>query len=94
MGRAWPRPTSPGRPPSISRAHPGASPAQVKSALLNNREQIALLNDPDGNNEGVLRVAGAPSVDNPPPPGDGASPPPEHHEKKKNKKKHKKKKKH
>jgi subtilisin len=68
--------------------HPGASPAEVKSVLLNNREQIALLNDPDGNNEGVLRVAAAPSVENPPPPGDGASPPPA--PQKKNKKKHKK----
>ena len=55
--------------------HPGATPAQVKSALLNSREQIALVNDPDGINEGVLRVAGGASR-SPPPPDDEVSPPP------------------
>jgi subtilisin family serine protease len=36
--------------------HPGASPAQVKAAILAAREDVALPNDPDGINEGVLRV--------------------------------------
>jgi subtilisin family serine protease len=68
--------------------HPGASPAQVKSALLDKRERIALINDRDGRNEGVLRVAGVPPVASPPPPPDSASPPSE--DQKKKKKKHKK----
>jgi subtilisin len=67
--------------------HPGATPAQVKSALLSNREQIALINDRDGINEGVLRVAGGPVVNLPP--DDEVTPPPRHHKKKH--KKHKKK---
>jgi subtilisin len=69
--------------------HPGASPAQVKSALLDKRERIALINDRDGINEGVLRVVGIPPVASPPPPPHDASPPSGDH--KKNKKKHKKK---
>jgi subtilisin family serine protease len=68
--------------------HPGASPAQVKSALLDKRERIALINDRDGRNEGVLRVAGVPPVASPPPPTDSASSPSE--DQKKKKKKHKK----
>jgi subtilisin family serine protease len=38
--------------------YPSATPAQVKVALMSTREPIALLNDPDGMNEGVLNVAG------------------------------------
>jgi subtilisin len=55
--------------------HPGASPEQVKAALLASREQIALPNDPDGIDEGVLYVGDdpPPSVASiPPPAGDGA----------------------
>jgi len=70
--------------------HPGATPAQVKTALLNNRERFALLNDPDGTHEGVLRVTGGPVVS--PPPEDSS--PPAYHKKHKKNKKHKKKKKH
>ncbi|MFN8663204.1 MAG: S8 family serine peptidase [Thermomicrobiales bacterium] len=36
--------------------HPGASPAQVKTAILDAREDVTLPNDPDGIDEGVLRV--------------------------------------
>lgn len=36
--------------------HPGASPDQVKTAILAAREDVALPNDPDGINEGVLNV--------------------------------------
>jgi subtilisin len=55
--------------------HPGASPEQVKAALRASREQIALPNDPDGIDEGVLYVGDdpPPSVASiPPPAGDGA----------------------
>jgi subtilisin family serine protease len=45
---------------------PGASPAQVRSYLLAKREQIALPNDFDGFNEGILNVADAPVVAPPP----------------------------
>ncbi len=54
--------------------HPGASPVQVKTALLNNREQIALRNDPDGSNEGVLRSPGVPPPPVVKPPPDDPSP--------------------
>jgi subtilisin family serine protease len=46
--------------------HANATPAQVKSALLAARENVALANDPDGINEGVLSVGtgfGATSAD-------------------------------
>lgn len=33
-----------------------ATPAQVKTALLENREQVAMSGDPDGINEGILNV--------------------------------------
>lgn len=36
--------------------HPGASPAEVKVAILAAREAVALSNDPDGIDEGVLYV--------------------------------------
>ena len=39
-------------------AHPAASPAAVRSALLAARQQVALPGDPDGINEGVVNVAG------------------------------------
>jgi subtilisin len=39
--------------------HAGATPAQVKAALLAARENVALPNDPDGINEGVLNVGAA-----------------------------------
>ena len=77
--------------------NPGASPAQVKSALLKGREQIALRNDPDGINEGVLHVADASTPGNPPPPEvgpppvDDTPPPTTHHKKKKKGKKKKRK---
>lgn len=37
--------------------NPNLTPAQVRAALRANREQVALLGDPDGINEGVLRAA-------------------------------------
>jgi len=37
--------------------NPGATPGQVKAALLNTRETLAMRNDPDGINEGLLNVA-------------------------------------
>ena len=37
--------------------NPGATPAQVKAVLLATREAVALPNDPDGIDEGVLNVA-------------------------------------
>jgi subtilisin family serine protease len=76
--------------------NPGASPAQVKAVLLNDRERIALLNDPDGINEGVLSLTD-PSPPPPPPsnptqpeagpapPADDAPPPAAHNKKKKRK---------
>jgi subtilisin len=72
--------------------HPGASPAQVKSALVNSRELTALPGDPDGIAEGVLYVGNGvpPVVTSPPPPGD---PGPLPKNGKKHKKKHKNKKK-
>jgi len=36
--------------------HPAASPAQVKTALLNARDNVAIPGDPDGINEGILHV--------------------------------------
>jgi subtilisin family serine protease len=56
--------------------HPGASPEQVKAALLASREQIALPNDPDGIDEGVLYVGDdpPPSVASIPPPGGDGTP--------------------
>jgi subtilisin len=39
-------------------AHPTASPADIKDAILDNREQVSLQGDPDGIDEGVLNVAG------------------------------------
>lgn len=48
--------------------HPNAAPEQVKTALLNTREVVALPGDPDGINEGVLRVADEPAPSPPPPP--------------------------
>ncbi|MCA9880411.1 MAG: S8 family serine peptidase [Thermomicrobiales bacterium] len=36
--------------------HPGASPAEVKAAIIDAREQVVLPNDLDGINEGVLDV--------------------------------------
>jgi subtilisin len=36
--------------------HPDATPAEVRAALLANREQVHLTNDPDGIDEGVLNV--------------------------------------
>lgn len=36
--------------------HAGATPAQVKAAIIDSREEVALPNDPDGINEGVLNV--------------------------------------
>jgi subtilisin len=38
--------------------HPGATPADVRAAILANREQGPLEDDPDGIDEGVLRVDG------------------------------------
>jgi subtilisin family serine protease len=37
-------------------ANPGSTPAQVKAAILAAREAVALPNDPDGINEGVLNA--------------------------------------
>jgi subtilisin family serine protease len=54
--------------------HPGASPAQVKSELINSRERIALPGDPDGIAEGVLYV-GAGAAPPPPPPPPPPTPP-------------------
>ena len=53
--------------------HPGASPAQVKTELINSRERIALPGDPDGIAEGVLYVGDGAAPPPPPPP------PPPHH---------------
>jgi subtilisin len=39
-------------------AHPGASPADIKDAILDNREAGPIPGDPDGIDEGVLNVAG------------------------------------
>jgi subtilisin family serine protease len=39
-------------------AHPTATPAQVKAAILANRETGHIAGDPDGIDEGVLNVAG------------------------------------
>jgi subtilisin family serine protease len=39
-------------------AHPGASPADIKDAILNNREAAPIPGDPDGIPEGVLNVDG------------------------------------
>lgn len=45
-------------------SHPGASPDQVRSALIADSERVALQGDPDGINEGVLNVNdGAPWAD-------------------------------
>ena len=38
--------------------HPDATPAQVRAALIADREQIAFADDPDGIAEGVVNVAG------------------------------------
>ena len=39
-------------------SHPGASPADIKAAILDNREPGPIPGDPDGIDEGVLNVAG------------------------------------
>jgi subtilisin len=75
-------------------AHPGASPDQVKAALVTSREIVALPGDPDGIAEGVLYAGGgaAPPVVTSPPPPDHHGPPPKPKQKKHKKhKKHKKK---
>jgi hypothetical protein len=58
--------------------HPSATPGQVKAALLCTREDIALVNDPDGIDEGVLNIGGAFDPNPPPDPGPdpGPDPPP------------------
>lgn len=38
--------------------HPEATPAQVRQALTDRREQTAFADDPDGIPEGVVNVAG------------------------------------
>ncbi len=58
--------------------HPNATPAQVKQALLANRERISLPGDPDGIAEGVLNVrnlnAGGSDPNPEPNPGPGPEP--------------------
>jgi subtilisin len=56
--------------------NPGAAPAQVKAEIVNNREQTALPNDPDGMAEGVIKVAAGGGPPPPPPPPPPAPPPP------------------
>jgi subtilisin len=83
--------------------NPGATPQQVKTALLATRETIALPNDPDGIDEGVLNVATSSELlppppllapptlaPSPPPPGTGGESPAPTTETNKNKKKCKK----
>jgi subtilisin len=53
--------------------HPGANPAEVKANLLSTRKDIALPNDHDGINEGVLYV-GSGSAPKPPTTGPAPSP--------------------
>lgn len=59
--------------------HPNATPAQVRSALLDRRQAVALAGDPDGIDEGVLDVASlntkAPNPDPGPDPGLDTTPP-------------------
>jgi subtilisin family serine protease len=77
--------------------NPGATPAQVKTALRNAREAIALPNDRDGINEGVLNAGDGPAptapVVNPATPTGGGTVAPNtgENESKKDKKKKKKK---
>ena len=87
--------------PLSREATPGRHQRKSSPPCSNNREQIALRNDPDGINEGVLHVADVPPPpppSNPPPPevgpaapGDVAAPAAADHKKKKKGKKKKKK---
>lgn len=57
--------------------HPKATPAQVRQALLDHRQQVALAGDPDGRNEGVLDVGDLNSGDADPNPDPDPDPDPD-----------------